>query len=217
MLGCFLVSSRAPGTLASGYDRIAPEFLATRSRIGAEPVRAWARSLRRGSVVLELGCGSGVPITEQLLAEGLSVFALDASPTLVAAFRTQFPGVTVACEPVETSTLFERPFDAVLAWGLWFLLPSSTQVELLRRVAFVLRPKGRLLFTAPEQRATWVDTLTGERSCSLGADAYRRAMAQSGLAVIHEYEDRGQNHYYEAQKTDGTIAQQGKPSTFRRE
>ena len=57
---------------SNGYEGVAAEFLAWRggpgaSRIGAEAVRRWARRLPEGSTVLDLGCGSGVPITEVLI------------------------------------------------------------------------------------------------------------------------------------------------------
>ena len=189
-------------SLANGYDRVASEFLAGRGNartaahgIGVGHVRAWARTLPRNATVLDLGCGSGVPITKVLVDEGLTVYGIDASPTLVAAFRTNLPGVAVACEPVEASRFFGRSFDAVLSWGLWFLLPVATQLDLPRRIASILRPGGRLLFTAPAKAVTWLDGMTGEESRSLGADAYRRGLSAAGCSVVEEYEDEGENHY----------------------
>ncbi|HET7603854.1 MAG TPA: class I SAM-dependent methyltransferase, partial [Gemmatimonadales bacterium] len=150
------------------------------------------------ATILDLGCGSGLPLTQVLIDEGHSVCAVDASPTLVAAVRQQFPDVPVACESVEQSTFFERHFDAVLAWGLWFLLPKATQLELLGRVATALNPGGRFLFTAPAQACAWRDAMTGEESRSLGAEVYRARLAELGFSVIREYDDEGENHYYDA-------------------
>lgn len=198
-------------SFANGYERIAADFLAGRGRaasggIGVASVRAWARSLPPHASVLDLGCGSGFPITKVLVDEGLAVYGVDASPTLVSAFRQQLPGVTVACESVEASAFFHRSFDAVLSWGLWFLLPVETQLDLLQRVATVLQPGGRLLFTAPAQAITWLDAMTGEESRSLGAEGYRRSLSAAGLSVLREYEDEGENHYYDAVKDGGAGA-----------
>jgi len=190
-------------SLANGYERIAVEFLAGRGSatsggIGVNHVRAWARSLPSDATVLDLGCGSGFPITKALIDEGLTVYGVDASPTLVAAFRRHLPGVAVACESVEESTFFDRSFDAILSWGLWFLLPVASQLALPRRVADALQPGGRLLFTAPPRAITWRDAMTGEESRSLGAETYRRSLSAAGLSVLREYEDEGENHYYDA-------------------
>jgi SAM-dependent methyltransferase len=166
-------------------------------------VQEWARTLRRGATVIDLGCGSGRPITAALLTEGLNVYAIDASPTLTEAFRRNFPNTPVACEAVEESALFDRTFDGVVAWGLIFLLSPDAQRRLIRRVAEILVPGGRLLFTscAGVEPLVWNDAMTGLESRSLGAAEYRRELSGVGLSVIREYEDEGQNHYFDALKT----------------
>ncbi len=182
-----------------GYEAIAPEFLRQRdrSRIGAATVQRWARALPPGGAVLDLGCGSGVPISVTLADAGLAVYGIDASPTLIDAFRRRLPAAEVACESIEDSTFFGRTFDGVVAVGLMFLLSAGAQRGLLRRVAAALNPDGRFLFTSPTQACTWVDVLTGRESRSLGAEAYAAVFAEVGLVLEGEYEDEGENHYYD--------------------
>src|ERR1700761_4067046 len=117
---------------SNGYEAISKEFLLRRGSdlrggIGVSSVRSWARTLPPGSAVLDLGCGPGRPIAAVLVDEGLSVFGVDASPSLVEAFRRNLPGTPVVCEAVQDSRFFERSFDAVLAWGLMFLLSAEDQ------------------------------------------------------------------------------------------
>jgi SAM-dependent methyltransferase len=97
---------------------------------------------------IDLGCGLGFPITEVLVAEGLNVFAVDAAPSFVEAFRRNLPNTPVVCEAVQDSTFFDRRFEAVLAWGLIFLLSPEDQRHLIRRIVDILVPGGRLLFTS---------------------------------------------------------------------
>ena len=59
-------------------------------------------------------------------------------------------------------------------------------------------PGGRLLFTASAQPAVWNDVMTGLESISLGAEQYRKLLLAAGLSVAQEYEDEGQNHYFDA-------------------
>ena len=177
---------------SSGYEAIATEFLRCRSGvIGAAEVRSWARTLRRGSSVIDLGCGSGLPLTSILVDEGLEVFAVDGSPSLVDAFRRNLPEVPILCEAVQTSRLFQRSFDAALAWGLMFLVEAEDQRLVLQRCAKILVPHGRLLFTSPADAAVWRDANTGRRSVSLGAEQYRSLLNEVGLSVVKEYEDAG--------------------------
>ena len=193
---------------SNGYEGVAAEFLARRGSartrslgIGVKAVREWARSFPPGAAVIDLGCGPGFPITEVLVMEGLNAYAIDASPSFVEAFRRNLPGIPVACEAVEDSTFFDRTFDGVLAWGLMFLLSAEEQRRLIQRVSDILVPGGRLLFTSCAEPLVWNDAMTGLESRSLGAVEYRSQLRTVGLSVIREYEDEGENHYFDALKT----------------
>jgi 2-polyprenyl-3-methyl-5-hydroxy-6-metoxy-1,4-benzoquinol methylase len=167
---------------------VAAEFLTHRGSgrstgIGVHEVREWARTLPNGATVIDLGCGAGFPITEVLVAEGLDVFALDAAPSFVQAFRRKSSKRGVACEAVQNSTFFGRTFDGVLAWGLIYLLSAEDQRRLLQRVAEILAPGGRLLFTSTAEGSVWNDAMTGLESRSLGTEEYRRQLSAVGLWV----------------------------------
>lgn len=186
---------------SNGWEGVAGRLIAERSRIGAETVRTWCRELPAGATVLDLGCGAGVPVSGTLIDEGCRVYAIDASPTLVEAFRRRFPEAPVACESAEESDFFGRSFDGVVAIGLLFLLSPEAQRQVIRRVATALNPRGRFLFTAPTQVANWTDLMTGRPSISLGDSEYRGILADAGLAVLAERVDEGENHYYDAVRT----------------
>jgi SAM-dependent methyltransferase len=190
---------------SSGYEAVSEEFLARRGNsitrstgIGVKEVRKWARTLARSGSVIDLGCGPGYPITTVLVEEGLRVFGVDAAPSFVAAFQRNLPGTPVICEAVQESRLFDRTFDAGLAWGLMFLLQAEEQQRLIHRFAEILVPGGRLLFTSPAKPAVWNDGMTGLGSVSLGAEQYRKLLAAAGISIREEYEDEGENHYFDA-------------------
>jgi SAM-dependent methyltransferase len=191
---------------SNGYEGVAAEFLARRGSgrsagVGVKTVRNRARTLPRGAAVIDLGCGPGFPITEVLVNEGLSVYGVDAAPSFVQAFCRNLPNTPVVCEAVEASTFFNRTFDGVLAWGLIFLLSPEEQRRLIQRIAGILVPGGRVLFTSCAEPLVWSDAMTGLESRSLGADEYRRQLSAVGLSVNSEYEDEGQNHYFDASKS----------------
>ena len=169
-----------------------------RSSIGVATVRLWARALPRGVAILDLGCGSGVPVATALSADGFVVHGIDASASLAAACRRHLPPARVACETIEDSRFFGRTFDGVIAVGVVFLLPAGVQRRLIRKAAAALNPDGRLLFTAPAPACAWADMLTGQTSRSLGADEYAAALSEAGLSLVGEYDDEGGNHYYDA-------------------
>ena len=190
---------------SNGYEGIAAEFLSGRGRapstgVGAKAVREWAGTLPNGAAVIDLGCGSGIPITRELISQNLNVFAIDASPSMVSAFRRNFPKTPIVCETVQDSLFFIRRFDAVLSWGLMFLLQPAEQRHLIQRFAEILVPGGRLLFTSESEPAVWSDAMTGLESRSLGATEYKSLLSAVGLSVMREFEDEGENHYFDAVK-----------------
>jgi 2-polyprenyl-3-methyl-5-hydroxy-6-metoxy-1,4-benzoquinol methylase len=193
---------------SNGWEAVAAELIAKRAPFGAATVRSWSRALPAGASVLDLGCGSGVPVSQALIDDGFAVSGIDASPSLVAAFQRRFPAAQVACEAVETSDFFGERYDGIVAIGLIFLLQPDVQELVIGRVASALKPGGRFLFTAPTQSATWADVLTGRQSQSLGDENYRRLLADAGLVVIGEYEDEGENHYYDTAHAPPSLREQ---------
>ena len=165
-------------------------------RIGPATVRRWSSALPPGTEILDLGCGHGFPISQALVDEGFVVYGIDASPTLSAAFRKRFPDARVQCAAAEDSEFFDRKFDAIVAWGLIFLLPPEGQTMVIRKAARALNPGGRFLFTSPLKPVTWSDSLTGRASISLGRERYEEALRAEGLSVEGEAVDEGDNYYY---------------------
>jgi 2-polyprenyl-3-methyl-5-hydroxy-6-metoxy-1,4-benzoquinol methylase len=186
---------------SNGYEEIAHHFIAARNaRIGPPVVREWSRTLSPGVTVLDLGCGHGVPTTQVLVEEGLKVYAIDASARLMAKLRERFPDIPSECAGVEESDFFGRTFDAVIAWGLLFLLTPGTQEAMIHKVAKVLKPGGKFVFTSLAQELTWQDSLTNRESVSLGAERYKEILRDAGLELTGEASDEGENHYYFASK-----------------
>ncbi|NJO35581.1 MAG: class I SAM-dependent methyltransferase [Rhodospirillales bacterium] len=188
---------------SNGYEGIASTYVAGRGTrpqvgdaIGAVTVRAWARAFPPGATVLDLGSGPGEPSTRILQEARLSPYAVDASATMVAAFRERFPDVPIEHNTVEASEFFGRTFDGVLAWGLLFLLEPVAQALVIEKVARALNPGGRFLFTAPKEPLEWLDAMTGRQSWSLGAQVYERLLRDAGLTWVAEAQDEGENHYY---------------------
>lgn len=70
-------------------------FIKSRGRvvhgIGVSSVRGWAKTLQPGSEVLDLGCGTGIPVSKILIDESMMVYGVDASPSMAKNFPTEFP------------------------------------------------------------------------------------------------------------------------------
>jgi 2-polyprenyl-3-methyl-5-hydroxy-6-metoxy-1,4-benzoquinol methylase len=182
---------------SNGYEGIAETFMRARNhRIGPQTVREWSKRLAPGTVILDVGCGSGAPISQTLVDGGFVVDGVDASAKMIAAFRTRFPNARAECAPAEESAFFNREYDAIVAWGLLFLLEPENQKVVLHRIAKALAPDGQFLFTAPREKQEWTDSLSDRKSFSLGRDAYLQILSDAGFVLDGEASDEGDNHYF---------------------
>ncbi len=189
---------------AEAYERNATRFLAARdhSAVGSKVVANWARTLPHGATTIELGCGGGYPVSQTLIDAGLKLHAIDGSATLCDVFQQRFPDVPVQCTRVQDCRLFDHQYDAAIAIGLMFLLPVPDQEDLIRRVAQILGPAGRFLFTAPLETGSWIDLNTGIQCVSAGRAHYESILQAVGFNRMTTFEDAGANNYYDVQLCD---------------
>ena len=186
---------------SAGWEAVSDHFIAVRSEVGAALVLGWATDrLPQSAAILDIGCGSGVPIAQGLVGVGFSVWGVDASPSLISAYRLNLPDMPAVCEPAQDSSFVDRTFVGLISIGLISLLGESDQRKLITSVANVLEPGGRFLFSAPREVCRWNDTLTGRTSISLGADTYAAQLTSVGLRLDDCRSDEGGNNYYGAVK-----------------
>jgi len=70
--------------------------------------------LRPGAAVLDIGCGSGLPVARELIQRGFDVTGLDAASTMLELFRRNLPG-TLALQTDMRQLALDRRFAGLLA------------------------------------------------------------------------------------------------------
>jgi SAM-dependent methyltransferase len=112
------------------YDLIAAWYESERvDQTGIPETAALASSIPRGSRVLDLGCGNGIPITRALLGAGHLVVGLDSSSAMVERFRANWPETVAIRGLVQACPFAEGIFDAAVAWGVMFHLIPEHQIQ----------------------------------------------------------------------------------------
>lgn len=190
------------------YDLIAEWYASERTHlVGVPEAEALAASIPRGSRVLDIGCGNGIPLTQTLRCAGHHVVGLDSSREMLKRFRANCADVPAVRAIVQQCPFRDATFDAALAWGVMFHLPQSVQVEAIACVSRILRPGGAFLFTAGDEDDGSGDAHVGTMNgvefhyYSFTKDGYSRVLAQHGLTLVNFHHDAAQNGYYLAHKT----------------
>src|SRR5439155_9020807 len=85
-------NARRRGFMVREYDLIAEWYASERvDETGVPEATALASSIPLGSLVLDVGCGNGIPITRALLSQGHRVTGLDSSSAMLAQFSQNCP------------------------------------------------------------------------------------------------------------------------------
>lgn len=138
----------------------------------------------RGSI-LDLGCGSGLPIDAYLIHGGFSVTGVDSSPSLIAICRERFPKGEWLAADMRTLK-FGRRFDGVLAWDSFFHLNHDDQRGMFPVFELHVQPRGTLMFTSGHQHGEVLSEFAGEPlyHSSLDPAEYRTLLHKGGFQVI---------------------------------
>jgi SAM-dependent methyltransferase len=129
-----------------GYNSMAPAYLAARSQGLADPplLDEFAGLLPEGALVLDAGCGAGVPVT-QFLAQRHRVVGIDFSILQVRLASRLVPEARLAC--LDMTRLAFRPgvFDGVCSFFAILHIPRARHRALIEGLHRVLRPGGWFL------------------------------------------------------------------------
>lgn len=175
------------------YDAIAPKYLAWSAPRPTETRKLYidrlAASLPAGARVLELGCGAGVPATQQLLEHGLNVTGTDISQAQIDLAKEHCPGGTFIKEDMVALVFEPESFDAVCSFYAIWHLPVEDQAEIMMKMKGWVKKGGKLLLNLQTEKGEhWIKDWMGHPmySCGAGIEANRKMVEQEGFRIEEE-------------------------------
>lgn len=141
-----------------GYDAVSLRY---DEAYGSETkYRSLLDELRRripaGGKVLDVGCGSGVPVARALAAAGCRVTGVDISGVQIRRARERVPRAEFVHADATAVSFGAASFDAVVSFFALIHIPLAEQPPLLRKIAGWLRPGG--CFAATTGHGEWTGT-----------------------------------------------------------
>ena len=135
------------------YDLCAEAYGASRRVEPGIEIRGLLGRLENGSDVLDIGCGTGVPIAK-FLADRYSVTGVDASREMVRRAEENVPRGVFVCDDVMSVEFEPARFDAVVAFYSIFHIPRDEHSSLFSKIQQWLKPGGYLLCTLSHNSET---------------------------------------------------------------
>jgi SAM-dependent methyltransferase len=107
----------------------------TKNYAHLKTTREFAKLVRKGDSVLDVGCASG-GFCPEVLKRGAEYTGLDITPELLSRARKRFPGIFFIEGDIHKLPFFDNSFDVVVSWDVVVHVDKYTQaVNELYRVA----------------------------------------------------------------------------------
>ena len=142
-------------------------------------------SLTTGARVLDLGCGSGRPVAQQMADRGLLVTGVDSSPAMISLCRSRLPDHEWIVADMREVSL-DRCFDGILAWDSFFHLGYDDQRRMFAVFADHASAGALLMFNAGPQHGEAIGNYRGDPlyHASLAPSEYGALINRFGFEVV---------------------------------
>jgi cyclopropane fatty-acyl-phospholipid synthase-like methyltransferase len=140
--------------------------------------------------VLDLGCGTGVPILKYLIEQNINVTGVDASEKILGIAKANFPEAPFVLQDMRQLDL-DKKFNAIIAWHSFFHLPVDDQPAMFKRFTNHLNTNGILLFTSGTEHGEAWGNIGGEDLFhgSLATAEYERLLRENDFEVLKHVVD----------------------------
>jgi len=162
--------------------------------------------LPEGASLLDLGCGTGIAISEYFLKSGHNITGLDYSETMITLAKLHYPKARWLVQDIRNIDLNET-FDGVYSWHGFFHLSVTEQKEALPKIANLVKPGGHLMLTVGTGEGEVTGQIDGETvyHASLHPDDYKARLKSLGFEAVEYKQEEidGQGPYviYAMEKT----------------
>jgi SAM-dependent methyltransferase len=143
-----------------GYDKLSQAYRPDDTPEDYEDYAAWVRILAerlpKGSPILDIGCGCGLPATK-LLAGRFDVTGVDFSEVQIGRAKRLVPAARFLCGDISEQSFAPSSYAAIVSFYAIIHMPLEEHPGLFKQIAVWLRPSGYFLATVGHTEWTGED------------------------------------------------------------
>ncbi len=171
-----------------GYNKVAKKYSSNRDQFSnTKYLEKLASLLQPGATVLDLGCGSGIPIDKFLIDKGFKVIGIDISEKQIELAKQNTPTAEFFVKDMSELKNGEFSVDAVVSFYAIFHTPREEHQELFKKINSFLPEGGLILVTMGS--GEWEgeeDDFHGAKMwwSHYGAEKNREIIEKAGFEII---------------------------------
>lgn len=176
----------------NSYNRIIDDWIKARNNsIVNKPIIDFADRINTNGNILDIGCGTGLPIDKYFSERNFSIIGIDASDKMLEIAKSnEIKNTQFFLSDFFNFDSNER-FDGIIAWDSLFHFPKQRQKDIYSKVYSLLNPGGFFLFTHGKEENEHIDEMFGEQfyySC-LSKDFVLDLMNEIGFELEYSIEE----------------------------
>lgn len=176
----------------NSYNRIIDDWIKARNNsIVNKPIIDFADRINTNGNILDIGCGTGLPIDKYFSERNFSIIGIDASDKMLEIAKSnEIKNTQFFLSDFFNFDSNER-FDGIIAWDTLFHFPKQRQKDIYSKVYSLLNPGGFFLFTHGKEENEHIDEMFGEQfyySC-LSKDFVLDLMTEIGFELEYSIEE----------------------------
>jgi SAM-dependent methyltransferase len=184
-----MITDKNSQLVREGYNQIARTYLTERKKLKTNKyVSALIKLLPKESLVLDVGCGAGVPVDDLILKSGHGIVGIDISSEQIRLARSMCKGGDYMVRDINELVPLEYQAQAVICLYTMFHVARVKHAEVLSIFASYLPKGGHLLVSFGDRNFEGKHILYGAPmwSSQWGEEKNRSMVKRAGFEIITE-------------------------------
>ena len=131
-----------------GYNKVAEDYLSDRDQFkNNKYLEQMVKLLKPGAIVLDIGCGSGIPVDKYLVDRGFKVIGFDISEKQIELAKANVPEAIFEVRDMSELKEDEYKVGAIISFYAIFHTPREKHQDLFKKINSFLTQGGYILVT----------------------------------------------------------------------